>query len=296
LFKENKPYDVSPYDHPDIYPGPRLASSFIYYQGKAHRILEVENVKVEHLSVAISEANHLLGSFLYSSSNVIEINKFLEKEQMALMQERVPVLAYGSNVCLAQLKYKFNLNPQMCDLVIVLRATIQDSDIIYGSFLAPYGSLPAVIAPVKGAKVEVWITFLDKKQLEFMHRTEKGYEFMVHDGKKVTLATGEIFDNVYAYYYPSGFKWKNTFYRFPDINGQSSLPEIWQADMLNLVKKIVDYEGSREEFIHLIRWDVGFHEQVAAKLSQHSTYFKHPDWKVAKEVCMLKDIYRRFGY
>jgi hypothetical protein len=62
---------------------------------------------------------------------------------------------------------------------------IKDTDVVYGSFLAPYGALPAIIAPVQGAETEVWVTFLEPDQLKQMNKTEGGYELREHTGGKV---------------------------------------------------------------------------------------------------------------
>ncbi|KPB04916.1 hypothetical protein [Bacillus sp. CHD6a] len=196
MYHEQKPFDVSPYDHPDIYPGPRPASSFLFWQGKAHRMEAGKGVPVEQHSIHFTNVDHVLGSLAFQSTHVKKVEEFLGEGGL---QSKVPVVAYGSNVCLAQLQYKFRLRPEEEDFMLCLKGAVTDSDIVYAPFLAPYGSLPAVIAPVEGAVCEVWLTFMDKKQLELINSTEKGYELRVHTGKKVRLDTGEVFENVYAY-------------------------------------------------------------------------------------------------
>ncbi|MGM7700162.1 hypothetical protein ACSVDE_00485 [Pseudalkalibacillus sp. Hm43] len=278
MYKENKPIDVSPYDHPDIYPGPRPASSFIYFEGKAHRIIEKKGVSIEDLKVEVSDSSSLAGSFQDPSDYTLSIGDFLHENELLPLEERVPLVAYGSNICLAQLRYKFNLNKNLNDFVLNLRASMVDSDIVYGSFLAPYGSLPAIVAPVKDAVTEIWLTFVDPEQLEHMNRTEGGYVLREHRGQKLITANGERFDSVYAYYYPHALQIDDQWFRFKDIRGESKIPAKWQADMLDLVKDRFQFHGTREEFIHQLRWNTTFYKEMQQWLQQFDARFDHPDW------------------
>ena len=279
MFQENKPFHLSPYDHPDIYPGPRIEHSFLFFQKQAHKIDEKNGVPFEQLSV------HL------SNTKTISLQDTLMERSI---DDKVPVIGYGSNACLAQLNYKFSLRPKEDDFTICMRATIEDSDIVYGPFLAPYGSVPAVIAPVKGAKTEVWINFMDKKQLQLMNSTEKGYELREHDGGKVTLVNGEVFEKVYAYYVPNALSWNGEWIRFKDIPGVSPLKSFWQADVLDEIKDSLAKDKTREEFIHLLRWDHTFKEEVKRYLASMSDEFDHPDFHPCSDVYSLGEMNRGF--
>ncbi|TLS38060.1 hypothetical protein [Pseudalkalibacillus caeni] len=295
MYRENKPADVGPYDHPDIYPGPRPSSSFIYHKGKAHRIIEEQGTKAEDLILHYSNAEDMLGTLAFASHDEISVREFLKRQSVESIGDRIPVLAYGSNVCLAQLQYKFSLNPDMSDLVIFYRATITDTDVVYGSFLSPYGALPAVIAPIEGAETEVWVTFVEREQLDLLNRTEGSYVLREHNKGKIKLANGEVFEKVYAYYYPHAYKKDGTYYRFKDIPGRSSLPSRWQADMLNDLKGLVAFEGHREEFIHNIRWKPTFHQRIGNFLEQFNETFDHPDWEVISSIDTVQKMKRSFS-
>jgi hypothetical protein len=292
MYRENKPITLSPYDHPDIYPGPRPVSSFLFQNGIAHRI-EEGHTSIEESMIHISKNEHMYGSFLYSSDATISVKDFLKSNGLAPIKDRVPVLAYGSNVCLAQLIYKSSINSTVSDVFLCFRAMIKDTDVVYGALLAPYGALPAIIAPVPEALTEVWVTFLDREQLEHMHKTEKGYEFRVHKGNKINLFVEEQLTNVYAYFYDKALTIENTYFRFPDIPGTSSLPSIWQADMLSRLKDMYGFEGTREGFIHLLRWDYSFRNTIKQKISEHEKVLVHPDWEEAVEILTLKEIMRK---
>ncbi len=280
MYTDDKPIGLSPYDDPDIYPGPRPGSSFIYFKGRAHKIIEEEGVPVEELTVAYSESQQLEGSF--GSGPVVKkrVRDLLKEYQLLPISKRVPLVAYGSNVCLAQMAYKFNLNRKLSDFVICMRGSMLDSDIVYGSFLATYGSCPAVIAPVEGAQTDIWLTFADPHQLEHMNSTEIGYELRVHDIRKLSLKTGEMFEKVYAYYFPHALSIDNSWFRFRDIDGISPLKPVWQAEILNKLQEIACFDGTREQFIHRIRWEWEFFAGINNLMKAYDDSFIHPDWPV----------------
>ncbi|MBM7644902.1 hypothetical protein JOD45_001111 [Scopulibacillus daqui] len=277
MFRKSKPFDLSPYDHPDIYPGPRPVSSFIFYKGKAHKIEETYGTAVEDCIIHISERNDLLGSLAFASGEKMAVKDFLKKENAAPITDRIPLLGYGSNVCLAQLAYKFGLTPDMSDLTICFRAAMKDSDIVFGSFLAPYGALPAIIAPVSGTETEIWLTLVDQNQFDHMNSTEGGYGIREHRSRKCILQNGERFEAVYGYYHPRALKVNGDMIRFKDIPGTSPLPGAWEADILNWLKGKTGFDGSREHFIHKLRWDYSFHCMVNEKLKKYEYAFDHPD-------------------
>lgn len=277
MYKESKPFHLSPYDHPDIYPGPRPASSFIFYHGQAHRIEEKPRTIVENCLVNVAKRDGLLGTLAFSSTERLPVADFLKKEKQAPISDRIPLLGYGSNVCVAQLAYKFGMAKEISDLIICLRATMHDSDIVYGSFLAPYGSLPAIIAPVKKAETEIWLTLVDREQFDHMTSTEGGYELREHSGGKCLLKTGERFEKVYGYYKPTALSVDGEMRRFRDIPGVSPLEEAWEADMLDWLKDTAGFEGTRDLFIHKLRWDHSFHREINELLQKHEVLFEHPD-------------------
>lgn len=277
MYKESKPFDLSPYDDPDIYPGPRPASSFIFYRGQAHRIEEQQGISVENCTVDVAQRDGMLGTLAFSSTERVSVVDFLEKENLAPVEERIPLLGYGSNVCIAQLAYKFGMVQEISDLIICLRATMRDSDIVYGSFLAPYGSLPAIIAPVENAETEIWLTLVDREQFDHMTSTEGGYELREHNAGKCVLATGERFEKVYGYYKGNALSVNGEMRRFYDIPGESPLKAEWEADMLDWLKDAAGFAGTRKLFIHKLRWDHSFHREINELLRKHEILFEHKD-------------------
>jgi hypothetical protein len=261
----------------------------MFYKGVAHRI-EENHHSFEESMIHLSQNDHMFGSFLTASLSKVTVQDFLKQNNEVSIRDRIPVLAYGSNVCLAQLLYKSSLNPNISDLFLCFRAVIKDTDVLYGSFLAPYGALPAIIGPVEGAETEVWVTLLDREQLELMNKTEGGYEIRVHNKGKISLFLKEQIRLVYAYYYPNALQINSSIYRFSDIPGKSPLPSAWQADMLNELKQVCRFEGTREEFIHLLRWNHAFRVNVHDTLKKYEVILEHPDWAETGTIQTIEEI------
>jgi hypothetical protein len=87
------------------------------------------------------------------------------------------VLAIGSNASPVQLDRKFKpevlkeLGPGEGDIPIV-RATAWGIDVVYGAYISSYGAIPATAVQARHARVEVWLTWLTPRQLEYMDRSE----------------------------------------------------------------------------------------------------------------------------
>ncbi|KPB04915.1 hypothetical protein [Bacillus sp. CHD6a] len=83
--------------------------------------------------------------------------------------------------------------------------------------------------------------------------------------------------------------------RFKDISGQSPLQSVWQSEMLNELKLAVGHRGTREEFIHLLRWDRSYRDHVEGFLEDECTYaFDHPDWNTAEPILSIGEMKRSF--
>lgn len=275
MYTFNKPLHLSPYDHPDIYPGPTPNHSFIYMNNKAYRITGFGN------------PSQLLVNY---KGQLISIADLLKEQKVCPIEERYPVLSYGSNVCLAQLKYKYSLNPKLSDIVINLKGKLLDTDVIYAAYMTKYGALPAMLGPMKGVRCQVWLTFYDEPQFQHITQTESVYSIASHRAQKLMLECGVVPNEFYAYYFDRALSFDGSFYRFPDIPAAcSSAKEIWQAHMLQLMANTFNME--REPFIESVKTNAIFRRFVQKNLQLLSVPIKHEDWSVAKKLKKWKDIY-----
>ncbi|MET9293341.1 hypothetical protein [Streptomyces sp. NPDC003077] len=87
---------------------------------------------------------------------------------------RTAVIGYGSNKApsaLAQ-KYAASVFPRGWAVVPVIKATLKDFEVTHAAHYYANGNLPATLQYAKGARSEVFLTFLDDAELRRMHATE----------------------------------------------------------------------------------------------------------------------------
>ena len=88
------------------------------------------------------------------------------------LNERTPVLAYGSNAAPSQLARKYR---RMSNSVIpVLRADVDDIDVVYSAHISRYGAIPATLAGSSGTTLHSFLTWLSDEELAVMHASELG--------------------------------------------------------------------------------------------------------------------------
>ncbi len=167
-------FGPAPRHVPESYPGRRPDTSFVFCGNHIVPIHETAGKKIEE-------------SLNFHSDIAAAPSK----------QDRYMVVGYGSNACPAQLKSKFSES----DPMPVLRATLNDCDVVYAPFFASYGSVPATITRSPGTTVDVWVNVLHEKQIEVMDASEgRGNHYMLAEiDAGLTLKNGESFSPVYAY-------------------------------------------------------------------------------------------------
>ena len=89
------------------------------------------------------------------------------------MAARTPVLAHGSNASPARLKDKYAASSP-ATVFPVIRAELDDYDVVYSAHFSRWGSIPSTLVPSMGTRVSVAITYLTDAQLARMHETEIG--------------------------------------------------------------------------------------------------------------------------
>ncbi len=110
------------------------------------------------------------GSFLFRAGVAEPLGAGAPND--ALFSGRTPVIAHGSNRAPAHLKRKYGTAAE----IPVSRAWLADYDVVYSAHVTQYGAIGANLQHTPGARVEVFVTWLDGAQLERMHATELGNE------------------------------------------------------------------------------------------------------------------------
>lgn len=148
---------------PQGYPYPRPPNSFVWHAGTVHTISDSSWRGVAaagDLPVSCPRARAALAHLASVGA--------------------APVLGIGSNAAPCQLARKFPpSDPAHADAAIVLvRALVQDHDVVYAPLLSSYGSATATLAHAPGTSVEVYVTFLTPTLLARMHETEAAYDLV----------------------------------------------------------------------------------------------------------------------
>ena len=87
------------------------------------------------------------------------------------LDERVPVIAHGSNASPERLARKFADVGD--DVVIpVMRAWLADYDVVYAAHFTGYGAIPSTLEASPGTTAQIAVTWLTADQLALMHTTE----------------------------------------------------------------------------------------------------------------------------
>lgn len=113
---------------------------------------------------------------------------------------RRPVLALGSNQSPQQLIRKYRdrgLGP-----ITAVRARLEDFDVVYSAHVARYGSIPATLLPCPGARVTLFVLWLDEAQEARMHETEVAtgnYHFGRLDGITLRMELGDGLTSAFVY-------------------------------------------------------------------------------------------------
>ncbi len=123
----------------------------------------------------------------------------------AAMDDRVPVIAHGSNAAPAQLARKFAAlyaNGEENVVIPVMRGRLVDHDVVYAPHFSGYGAMPATLDVSPGTTAEIAVTYLTPDQLALMHGTEiSSANYVFGRLGKVTLELDglETIDEAFAY-------------------------------------------------------------------------------------------------
>ena len=147
---------VAPREDPLVHPGKRPPFSYLLD----------EDGSIYPISFS---STNISSAFITPSGKRTSVNNYLRRRNVATLSERIPVLAYGTNPCPAQLEFKFRDLPSI--IVPVLKGHIFGWDTIY-KFLCEAGYAYAQLIPSEKTVVEGWLTLLDKSQYLSMNESE----------------------------------------------------------------------------------------------------------------------------
>ena len=228
---------TAPRHDPLAHPGRRPPDSYLFDGKENVFLLDKIEKGIEHIAFVTSEG-------------MLNVNQFLKEQGVATLEQRIPVLAYGTNPCPGQLAFKFRSFETR--IVPVIKGTLNGWDTIY-KFLCSPGYAYAQLIPAKDVEAEAWVTLLDQQQFEHMNRTEgtfslpKHYEVGMLENFKPD--NGEMFSalfyvgNTKVFLSPRCDGYENTAISIAEIPAKGRItPSLTQEEILNHCIRVFELE------------------------------------------------------
>jgi hypothetical protein len=147
--------------HALAYPFAQPGPSFVFAGGQAFEIVELPEGELARARVRAGDDS-------------IGFDDLCRAEGLAAptpLAERIPVIAHGSNAAPGRLAEKFGGAAEGA-IIPVLRAQLEDFDVVYAPHFSAYGSIPATLEHSPGTRVEISVTYLTPDQVAAMDVTE----------------------------------------------------------------------------------------------------------------------------
>ena len=162
--------DINPSADPEHYPGALVTSSCLV-TGSWLYPLRVQ--AGERLGTAWLELD---GGPLSGHGTGLSLDELLAAAGVAVMDDRYPVLAVGSNAAPGQLRHKFGLTGDTSDIVPLTRPTVRGVGVGHSPHVSKAGYVPYV--PIAGdceATRDLFVLWLDADQVVQIDATEPNY-------------------------------------------------------------------------------------------------------------------------
>ena len=253
----------------------------------------------EHVSWALAYPFHVPdGSFLYADGAVfpleqesveawwegsvsvdgrsMQIRALLETADIAADQielDRVPVIACGSNASPQRLKQKFDQDLPG-SLVPTFRVTLTNYTVVFAAKFTEYGSVPATLAHIPGAKSEVYVNFLTYEQLSIMDGTETlgcSYDRPILDGAHVETENRTELKDVHAYISRHGcFTPHGEPVSLASVKSENNpLTTMEQPAVQHAAKRVLESSVSLEDFVFENISNADLRRQRSQYLAEH---------------------------
>jgi hypothetical protein len=174
---EGGEFGAAPVDDPRCYPGQIPDYSYLLVRDAVHPL---EAGSTGGLLDALGDSLLRLGA--------------------APLEQRHPVLFYGSNAAPAQLARKY-ANSSAGFVVPAVLGAVDGVDAVYSSHVSPYGAVPATLIASPGTSLSVHVGFLHDEQIFVLDKTEPNYHrrTLLGGDYPASLASGEALVSSTAY-------------------------------------------------------------------------------------------------
>lgn len=184
---------ISPSSSPDYYPGLTASTSCLVTRSWLYP-LEAKN------DSELGSWNVCADGGPFDEQDGQTLDAVLKSAGVALMSERNPTLAVGSNAAPAQLESKFGLAKGISDVVPLTRVTVNGVGVGHSAHISKQGYV--AYTPVKAdVEMPLFMLWLDDEQLAHIHVTEPNYVpiTLTSDEFPAVLETGQAVDSYQLY-------------------------------------------------------------------------------------------------
>ena len=213
------------------------------------------------------------GSFLFSGGDAQELSPETN------FDERIPVLACGSNGAPVQLLRKYGPSPEY--RIPVTAAKLHDICCCYSAHFSSYGSVAAALSHAPGAITDVHITWLNPRELTQMHETEaigENYRFVKMKNVDLICTYKGKVETIYAYASLPGSLLLDHAPVILDGIPCEGAPFII-LDQMNIQSRLRDMLAPELDIHDFIRQNIenkNLRSERAALLARQSQTFDHP--------------------
>lgn len=155
--------------------------------------LLIDNQVIEFPTYDATRSSGILGEDLrtFVSGREVTLNELLTSSNQPLLEDRIPMVAYGANQNPRALVEKFTI-PDRPDLAIVpaIDATLEDFVPVAHGGPGVRGNVLAELGHLEGAHSNVKVIFLTPEQVLYLHESEQVYEVGVLPDADLTLENG----------------------------------------------------------------------------------------------------------
>jgi hypothetical protein len=261
------------------YPYERLPYSFLLVGEKTYKLLQFKNGELDSAIIEVDGTQMSVQSFLKKSG--------LENAAKA---KRTAILGYGANASPSALVSKYSPPKyQLTPVIPVVRASINDFDVVFSDVIGYYGTLQAALWYQPGVQTDVVINYLDQNELKRMHESElvgKYYDVGTLSQLKMIDEFGQKTDSVRLYNDLGGaFGYNGKPAAFETVNARGrSLPALSHEKIIqNVIDSSLGELGKgmtvSDVILHNLRWkDIG--KSIDMKIRAKCIPIKLPNYKI----------------
>lgn len=265
---ESDELNRSPISDPLTYPGKRADGNYLMVEEWLYHLAPQRGSGVGDWVLGIDGGP--LRRAAGSARPHLDLHRALRKAKAAPMDQRVPVLAIGSNASPGQMLHKLSRPPRVPGVIPVTRGLVRGLAIGHAAHVSRPGYVPYVAVSAGPGRSRVRrslaVLWLDEQQLERTDQTEPNYELVSIDGGRhqLMLDSGETLGRYGLF--------RGRYGALRGEDGGRLVEATTQASVLSLLSghewfRALVPAGDPVEIVERLRTDGGLREEVKRQMA-----------------------------